>query len=188
MPRIFPASYLPEKIAIFPHLKEAPPRAGFVQEPQYKQLAANVDELWLRALLATAHAFGFRKSELLNVLVRQINLIDHTKRLDPGTTKNDEGHVVVMTSNVLVPLQAYCVAKDPDAFGFTRPSGNPVRVFRDDWEALCCRGGLGRIACPGCCPATTVDGERRCPHVLRHGRHTNHDTSVYSSTICDEAR
>src|SRR5262245_10067161 len=148
-----------KEVPIFPRLKEAPPRAGFVEEPQYKQLATNADELWLRALLATAYAFGFRKSELLNLQVRQINLIDRTIRLDPGTTKNDEARVVVMTQSVFVLLQACCAGKGANDFVFTRPDGDPVRVFRDDWEALCCASGLGRMVCPECSPATTVDDE-----------------------------
>jgi integrase len=150
-------------VPVFPRLKEAAPRAGFVEEPQYRKLASNASELWLRALLATAHAFGFRKDELLDLRVRQINLIDRTIRLDPGTTKNDEGRLVVMTSDVFVLLQACCVGKSADNYVFTRPDGEPVRVFRDNWEALCCASGLGRMVCPECCPATTVDSERKCP-------------------------
>jgi len=134
-----------------------------VEEIQYKQLATNVDELWLRALLATAYAFGFRKGELLNLRVRQISLIDRTIRLDPGATKNDEPRVVVMTNDVFVLLQACVAGKGADDFVFTRPHGNPVRVFRDDWEALCCESGLGRMVCPECSPATTVDDKRKCP-------------------------
>jgi integrase len=143
----------------FPRLKEAAPRAGFVEEPQYRQLAGNASDLWLRALLATAYAFGFRKDELLNLRIRQVNLVDRTIRLDPGTTKNDEGRVVVMTNYVFVLLPACCAGKGADDFVFTRPDGEPVRVFRDNWEALCCASGLGRMVCPERCPAT----DRKCP-------------------------
>jgi integrase len=150
-------------VPVFPRLKEAAPRAGFVEEPQYRKLASNASELWLRALLATAYAFGFRKSELLDLRVRQLNLIDRTIRLDPGTTKNDEGRVVVMTNDVFLLLQACCAGKGADDFVFTRPNGEPVRVFRDNGEALCCASGLGRMVCPECCPATTLDRDRKCP-------------------------
>jgi len=42
--------------------------------------------------------FGFREGELLNMRVRQLNLMDRTLMLDPGTTKNDEGRSVVLTN------------------------------------------------------------------------------------------
>jgi integrase len=123
-------------VPTFPHLKEAAPRVGFVEETQYRRLATNASELWLRALLATAYAFGFRKGELLNLRVRQISLIDRTIRLNAGETKSGEGRVVVMTNDVFVLLQACCVGKDADGFVFTRPNGEQVRDFRETWENL----------------------------------------------------
>jgi len=54
-----------QKCPNFPHLKEAAPRSGFVEEPEYNSLAKNAAELWLRALLATAYTFGFREGELI---------------------------------------------------------------------------------------------------------------------------
>jgi integrase len=123
-------------VPTFPHLKEAAPRAGFVEEPQYRQLAANANELWLRALLATAYAFGFRKGELLNLRLRQINLIDRTIRVNAGETKSGEGRVVVMTNDVYLLLQACCACKDADGFVFTRSNGEQVRDFRETWENL----------------------------------------------------
>jgi integrase len=83
----------------FPHLKESAPRSGFVEEAQYRQLMKHARELWLRALLAAAYSFGFRTGELLDLRVRQIDLLDRTIRLNPGETKNDEGRVVVMTND-----------------------------------------------------------------------------------------
>jgi integrase len=64
-------------IPAFPgRLKEPPARKGFVTDEQYAVLAKNAKDLWLRALIACAYSFGFRKGELLSSLrVRQVDLI-----------------------------------------------------------------------------------------------------------------
>jgi integrase len=86
---------------VFPHLTENAPRQGFVEDQKYLKLAKHAEELWLRAILATAYAFGFRKSELLlSMRVRQIDLENRTIRLYPGTTKNNEARIVKMTAEV----------------------------------------------------------------------------------------
>jgi integrase len=65
-------------VPVFPHLTENAPRQGFVEDQKYARLARHADELWLKAILATAYAFGFRKSELLlNMKVRQVDLESH---------------------------------------------------------------------------------------------------------------
>lgn len=61
-------------VPVFPHLKESAPRQGFVEEAQYRKLVLHAPELWLRAMLAVAYTFGFRKSELLEMRVNQVDL------------------------------------------------------------------------------------------------------------------
>jgi integrase len=126
----------------FPRLKENPPRKGFVDDAQYRLLVQHCGELWLRALLATAYAFGFRKAELLNLRVRQVNLPDGAIVLDPGTTKNDDGRTVKMTGEVQTLLQECVHSKGPDDFVFTRADGQPVRDLRDRWDKLITVAGL----------------------------------------------
>lgn len=53
-----------------------------MEDQKYAKLARHAEELWLKAILATAYTFGFRKSELLlNMNVRQIDLENRTIRL-----------------------------------------------------------------------------------------------------------
>jgi integrase len=134
-----------QKVPNFPHLKEAPPRSGFVEEAQYQKLAKAARELWLRALLATAYTFGLRKDELLNLRVRQLDLLDRTIRLNAGETKSGEGRVIKLTTGLFILLSACVAGKEPDNFVFTRRDGKkPVLDFRQRWENLTAAAG-----CPG---------------------------------------
>ncbi len=124
-------------------LPENPPRKGFIGEEQYKVLAANAKLLWLRALIECAYKFGFRKGELLNLHVRQVDLIERWIELEEGTTKNGEGRKVKMTPEVFELLSACCQAKAPDDFVFTRDTCMQVVDPRKEWYDLCVRSGLG---------------------------------------------
>jgi integrase len=134
-----------QKVPSFPHLKESAPRSGFVEEADYNRLAKNARELWLRALLATAYSFGFRKSELLGLRVRQGDFLNRSIRLNAGETKSGDGRVVRMTGDVFVLLQACAVGKTAEDFVFTRNDGKPVLDFRERWEQLTTAAGCARL-------------------------------------------
>jgi integrase len=48
-------------------------------------------------MFEVGYTYGWRHEELLALRVRQINLSGGTIRLEPGTTKNDQGREVSMT-------------------------------------------------------------------------------------------
>ena len=50
--------------------------------------------------MTVAYTFGWRKPEVLDLKKHQYNSQDETLRLDPGTTKNGEGRVVKLTSEL----------------------------------------------------------------------------------------
>jgi integrase len=104
----------------------------------------------MRALLAVAHNFAWRKGELLPLRVRQIDLQERTIRLDVGTTKNGRGRTVRMTQEVFTLLSACVLGKKPHDFVFTRANGRPVRDFRKTWESVCVRAGVGHQLCVEC--------------------------------------
>jgi integrase len=130
------------RIPKFPHLHEDNVRQGFLTADQYTNLVAHCDELWLRALVETAVTYGWRVGELLNLRVRQVDLVGRTIRLEPGETKNREGREVVIASSTLLELLRQCVIdKDQDDHAFTR-GDKPVRDFRQSWENLCTAAGV----------------------------------------------
>lgn len=58
--------------------RRASPELASFEQVEYDKLRLHSHALWLRTLSATYHTFGFRRSELLILRVRQINLIDKT--------------------------------------------------------------------------------------------------------------
>ena len=117
-----------------------------MEDPKYTKLAGHANELWLKAILATAYAFGFRKSELLlNMKVRQVDLENRTIRLFTGSTKNNDGRIVKMTAEVYGLLRECVEDKNPEDHVFTRANNEPVKDFRGAWRSLCERAGLGKF-------------------------------------------
>src|SRR5581483_3724428 len=89
-----------------------------------------------------AYNFGFRKSELLHLRVNQIDLFGRTIRLNPGQTKNDDGRVVPMTSDVYTLLAACICGKNPEDYVFTRENNKPILDFRERWNKLIATAGF----------------------------------------------
>jgi len=133
------------ELPVFPaRLKENPPRQGFVEDRNYELLMTHAGTLWLKAILAVAYTFGFRKREL-QMRVSQVDINGGSLRLYAGTTKNDEARVIKMTAEVTDLLRVCVAGKGPEDYVFTREDGEPVRDFRGAWWALCEASGLGRF-------------------------------------------
>jgi len=130
------------EIPVFQRLHENDARTGFVDDAQYKALCANCREHWLRTMLALAYSFGFRKGELLNLRVRQVDLLNRTLTLNATDTKNGEGRKVVLTNEAYTLLCQSIVGKHAEDFVFTWKGGRPVRDFRASWEKLSKAAGV----------------------------------------------
>jgi integrase len=147
-------AYTPPKVSRvlkFPErLREPNPRQGFLTDEQYDSLQANCKHQWLRALLAVAYTFGFRKSELVGrvqrgqpgMRVSQIDLKDRTIHLWAGSTKNDEARTVKMTDEIYEVLRECVRNKKPNDAVFTWANGKPVRDFRAAWGELAKAAGV----------------------------------------------
>jgi len=131
------------KLPVFPtQLAENNRRTGFVEEDEYAKLSGNVSQLWLRMFLELAYRLGWRKSEILGLRVRQVDLKSRTIRLDPGTTKNGEGREGHMTPRIYQLAREAVHDKRPDDFLLTRKGNRRVLDFRQAWEKLCAGASL----------------------------------------------
>lgn len=136
----------PPKISRIPKfpakLDEPNPRSGFLTDEQYEKLLKHCKHQWMRAFMAVAYTFGFRKGELLGLRVRQVDLKARTIHLLPGETKNDKGRTVVMTDEVYRSLSECVKGKAPNDAAFTWANGDPVLDFRTAWDNMCKAAGV----------------------------------------------
>lgn len=134
------------KLANIPYvamLRERNTRRGFLKDEQYADLARETGKigLWMRTLFEMAFNYGWRKSELLGLRVRQLDMIERTIRLDPGTTKNDDARTVGMTLSVYELLKVLAAGKSPEDKLFTKgrrnrfgnDGPNVIGSFRKGW-------------------------------------------------------
>jgi len=133
-------------IPYFPRLAEPKARQGFLSDETYDKLAreCSAEGIWLRGMFAIGGNFGWRKSEVLGLRVRQLDFPGRAIRLDPGTTKNDEARTVRMPADVYELLSACASGKKDNHYVFTRENGERIRDFRTAWSNVCERAG-----CPG---------------------------------------
>ncbi len=149
-----------EKTPHFPMLKENNVRTAFVEQANFDKLCGLADELWLRTFLELGYSYAWRRGELLNLRVRNVNLLTRKIRLDVGSTKNKKGREVIMTGKVQELLRACCAGKKPEDHVLTRKGNRPVRHVNRAWNALCVRAGLGGFVCKGCGAALEASVKR----------------------------
>ncbi len=135
------------------HLVERNIRRGFLPDQRFDALALETRKvgLWLHGIFLVAFTYGWRKTELLRLRVRQCDFVERSITLDAGTTKNDEARQVRMTDEIFDVLQLCVAKKDQESFVFTREresNGRKTKTrdgrivdLRDDWSKACALAG-----------------------------------------------
>jgi integrase len=96
----------------FPMLRENNVRAGFFEREQYLAVQKHLPTS-MRPVVTFAYVTGWRiNSEVLPLQWRQVDLKLGEARLDPGTTKNLEGRVFYLTSELTELLKVQRKAAD----------------------------------------------------------------------------
>jgi hypothetical protein len=139
--------------------KEGPPREGFFEREQFEPVRRRLVPD-LQVALTIAYTYGWRtQSEVLQLERRHVDLNAGTLRLDPGMTKNDDGRVIYLTSELKAMLAAQVKRVEvlqarlgriiPWLFphdGKGSRAGEPRRDFRKAWKtAYKAAGVAGRI-------------------------------------------
>lgn len=81
-----------------PMLKENNVRQGFFERGEFIAFRAALAD-YLQPVATFAYYTGWRKQTILDLQWNQVDLNALTVRLHPGTTKNDEGQVIVLVVN-----------------------------------------------------------------------------------------
>ena len=85
------------QVPVVRKLKEPPPRQGFFEHTQFEAVRRLLP-LDLQVAVTVAYTLGWRtQSEVLTLRHHCLDLEAETLRLDPGTTKNDDGRLVYLT-------------------------------------------------------------------------------------------
>jgi len=137
------------RLPLIQKLKEAAPRAGFFERSQFEAVKRHLRPD-LQVAVTIAYAFGWRmQSEVLTLQRRQVDLNACTLRLEPGTTKNDDGRVVSLMPELVEMLQAQdervqllemtAGRKIPHLFPYLdgEHEGERIQDFRKAWTTAC---------------------------------------------------
>jgi len=125
-------------------LRENNTRRGFFEPTEFETLRAALAEP-LRPVVTFAYITGWRiPDEVLTLTWDQVNFDAGTVRLEPQTTKNDDGRTFIMTPALRACLEAQHAVRN-GATVFHR-AGRPIRDFRRAWQTACEEAKLiGRI-------------------------------------------
>lgn len=105
--------------------------------PKFVEACLQIGGLWLRGLFEVAYTFGMRHGELLNLRVKNVNLLERTIILFPHETKTKKGRVLPMVDDNLFELVKACIeGKGQDDYVFTRGT-KPIKDFRERWLSVC---------------------------------------------------
>lgn len=134
-----------------PMLKENNVRTGFFEEEQFESVHDHLPAD-LQPVATFAYITGWRKSEILNLQWPQVDFQSGIVRLEPGTTKNDEGRMFAFTEKLRAVLEQQWAKREAlKKLGHICPwifhrNGKPIREFRRSWKTACLLAGVpGRI-------------------------------------------
>lgn len=132
-----------------PHLQENNVRQGFFTEDEFKVLRAVLPD-HVKVPLIMAYWTGMRAGEVLKLQWDQLDMEQGLLRLEPGTTKNNQGRLLPLTKEVVEALWQWRQAtlrRYPTCVWVCHYRGKRLRqVPRKRWIKACDRAGLkGKI-------------------------------------------
>ena len=144
--RIFTLGLQAGKIAQRPHIPSIHvnnARAGFFEEPEFRAVLPHLPH-YLRPLMTFCYLTGWRKAEVLGLKWSNVDFRAQEIRLEPGTTKNDQGRTfpfsVLPPLRDLVYVQRERTAKDiPWVF---HNAGRPILDYYGAWKKACAAAKL----------------------------------------------
>jgi integrase len=139
-----------------PMLKESNVRAGFFEREQFESVRSHLPAA-LQPLATFFYLTGWRKSEVLSLQWRNVDLEAGVVRLDVGTTKNDRGRVLpygdaLPEMRTLLEAQREMTRAIERERGIIIPwvfhrNGKRIASFYGAWHSAC-----GKAGCPGRVP------------------------------------
>jgi integrase len=136
-----------ERVPYIPMLKENNVRKGFFEHESFVALRDALPS-YLKPFVTFAYKTGWRETEIAELTWNQVDLNAGIVRLDPGSTKNDEGRTVYLDSELQELFSTLvedrkrtgklCAYVFPNSEGTGR-----IKDFRHRWNEACRAAGLG---------------------------------------------
>jgi integrase len=134
----------------FPTIRVQNARSGFFEDAELELVLQHLPA-HLRPLIAFLHITGWRVGEAKGLTWRQVDLRAGVVRLEPGTTKNNEGRVFPFVAHPRLDALIRAQRESTTAleretgqiipFVFHR-GGRPIRSFLDAWQTACKRAAV----------------------------------------------
>lgn len=130
----------------FPTLQVHNTRTGFFEREDFEAVQTQLSEP-IQAVMTFAYATGWRvRSEILPLLWKQVDWTAGTVRLEPDTTKNDDGRTfpfeVLPELTTMLKRQWEHTKALQRATGRLIPfvfhrNGHPIKSFKNGWKSAC---------------------------------------------------
>jgi integrase len=136
-----------ERVPFIPMLKENNIRKGFFEHGSFVALRDALPD-YLKPLVTFAYRTGWREAEITNLTWSQVDLDGGIVRLEPGTTKNDDGRTVYLDGELQIIFKNQSEerkrAKKLTEYVFPNQNGTgQIKDFRHKWNEACRSVGLG---------------------------------------------
>ncbi len=136
------------RVPYIPTLQENNARQGFFEYGDFEKVRDALSED-LRPLITFLYHSGWRKSEVMNLTWKQVDLHTATVRLEPGTTKNKQARMIFLAGELLDVIQRQREVRDtlyPDCPWVFFSEGKQIKSFRRSWNTACRKAKLtGKI-------------------------------------------
>lgn len=123
-------------------------RKGFIEDAEFRALRGVLPD-HLKVALTIGFYTGMRQGEILNLQWRQVDFTQNTLRLEPGTTKNKEGRIAPMISEMKDVLERWwleSLSKYPKCPWVIHRDGERItKHFGKSWKTACARVGLNGL-------------------------------------------
>jgi integrase len=130
-----------DRVPYIPMLAENNVREGFLEHSEYLALAEKLPE-YLKPVLAFGYTYGWRHSEVINLTWDKGDLRNGVVRLEPGTTKNNEGRTVYLDAEMLTMFRKLFSQRRLDINRVFLREGQPIQRFDKAWKKACRDAGL----------------------------------------------
>jgi integrase len=133
------------RVPHIPMLEEKNVRKGFLEYESYCRLRDALPA-YLRLLLVVGYYVGCRVGELLQIQWPQVDLMARRIRLEPGTTKGEEGRTLpIYNGEMLEWLRMAREVRDtryPECSAVFHREGEAIKSFKNSWATACARAAL----------------------------------------------